>query len=216
MSQVQERNPVFKKNSSANSPQGVKKGEEKKRDYPRKTNRTPHLAQEKRLSDGTADVESNLKPILAQDAWEGLASIKLKARSQSLTRCPVFSRRQSLRRLCFSSEDPAVALLGENNAGTLGLGRRRRHRAGRRRERRWCVVVVVVAVHPLAQCPPPTPMGLEMDPLLHALSYFRRRKFQLCSDLCSQLLEKEPGDQVTKKPRAPAGQACVAPDRRTE
>ncbi|XP_032997347.1 tetratricopeptide repeat protein 8 [Lacerta agilis] len=39
-------------------------------------------------------------------------------------------------------------------------------------------------------------MGLEMDPLLHALSYFRRRKFQLCSDLCSQLLEKEPGDQA--------------------
>ncbi|XP_061467906.1 tetratricopeptide repeat protein 8 isoform X2 [Rhineura floridana] len=35
-----------------------------------------------------------------------------------------------------------------------------------------------------------------MDPLLHALSYFRRRKFQLCSDLCSQLLEKEPGDQA--------------------
>uniref|UniRef100_A0A2D4IRA7 Uncharacterized protein n=2 Tax=Micrurus TaxID=8634 RepID=A0A2D4IRA7_MICLE len=39
-------------------------------------------------------------------------------------------------------------------------------------------------------------MGLEMDPLLHALSYFRRRKFQLCSDLCSQVLEKEPGDQA--------------------
>ncbi|CAI5764374.1 repeat 8 [Podarcis lilfordi] len=39
-------------------------------------------------------------------------------------------------------------------------------------------------------------MGLDMDPLLHALSYFRRRKFQLCSDLCSQLLEKEPGDQA--------------------
>ncbi|KAM3855347.1 tetratricopeptide repeat protein 8 isoform 4-T4 [Vipera latastei] len=39
-------------------------------------------------------------------------------------------------------------------------------------------------------------MALEMDPLLHALSYFRRRKFQLCSDLCSQLLEKEPGDQA--------------------
>uniref|UniRef100_A0A8C5WMZ3 Uncharacterized protein n=1 Tax=Laticauda laticaudata TaxID=8630 RepID=A0A8C5WMZ3_LATLA len=39
-------------------------------------------------------------------------------------------------------------------------------------------------------------MALEMDPLLHALSYFRRRKFQLCSDLCSQVLEKEPGDQA--------------------
>ncbi|XP_048341733.1 tetratricopeptide repeat protein 8 isoform X2 [Sphaerodactylus townsendi] len=39
-------------------------------------------------------------------------------------------------------------------------------------------------------------MGVEMDPLLHAWSYFRRRKFQLCSDLCSQLLEKEPGDQA--------------------
>uniref|UniRef100_A0A8D0H055 Tetratricopeptide repeat domain 8 n=1 Tax=Sphenodon punctatus TaxID=8508 RepID=A0A8D0H055_SPHPU len=39
-------------------------------------------------------------------------------------------------------------------------------------------------------------MGLEMDPLLHAWSYFRRRKFQLCSDLCSQLLEKSPGEQA--------------------
>nr|XP_056707135.1 tetratricopeptide repeat protein 8 isoform X2 [Euleptes europaea] len=35
-----------------------------------------------------------------------------------------------------------------------------------------------------------------MDPLLHAWSYFRRRKFQLCSELCSKLLEKEPGDQA--------------------
>ncbi|ETE67387.1 Tetratricopeptide repeat protein 8, partial [Ophiophagus hannah] len=50
-------------------------------------------------------------------------------------------------------------------------------------------------------------MGLEMDPLLHALSYFRRRKFQLCSDLCSQVLEKEPGDQVTRRDRAEVG--CV-------
>ncbi|KAH0620437.1 hypothetical protein JD844_020889 [Phrynosoma platyrhinos] len=39
-------------------------------------------------------------------------------------------------------------------------------------------------------------MALEMDPLVHALSYFRRRKFQPCSDLCSQMLEKEPGDQA--------------------
>lgn len=39
-------------------------------------------------------------------------------------------------------------------------------------------------------------MGLEMEPLLQAWSYFRRRKFQLCADLCSQLLEKSPGHQV--------------------
>ncbi|XP_065449570.1 tetratricopeptide repeat protein 8 isoform X1 [Chrysemys picta bellii] len=38
-------------------------------------------------------------------------------------------------------------------------------------------------------------MGLEMEPLLQAWSYFRRRKFQLCADLCSQLLEKSPGHQ---------------------
>uniref|UniRef100_A0A8C8S8G0 Tetratricopeptide repeat domain 8 n=1 Tax=Pelusios castaneus TaxID=367368 RepID=A0A8C8S8G0_9SAUR len=40
-------------------------------------------------------------------------------------------------------------------------------------------------------------MGLEMEPLLQAWSYFRRRKFQLCADLCSQLLETSPGHQET-------------------
>ncbi|KAB0397533.1 hypothetical protein E2I00_016043, partial [Balaenoptera physalus] len=33
-------------------------------------------------------------------------------------------------------------------------------------------------------------MGLEMEPLLLAWSYFRHRKFQLCADLCMQMLEK--------------------------
>ncbi|XP_059675330.1 tetratricopeptide repeat protein 8 isoform X4 [Gavia stellata] len=36
-------------------------------------------------------------------------------------------------------------------------------------------------------------MGLE--PLFQAWSYFRRRKFRQCSDLCSQLLERPPGEQ---------------------
>ncbi|KAM6201741.1 tetratricopeptide repeat protein 8 isoform 5-T5 [Rhynchocyon petersi] len=35
-----------------------------------------------------------------------------------------------------------------------------------------------------------------MDPLLLAWSYFRRRKFQLCADLCTQMLEKSPYDQA--------------------
>lgn len=39
-------------------------------------------------------------------------------------------------------------------------------------------------------------MGSEMEPLLLAWSYFRRRKFQLCADLCTQMLEKSPYDQV--------------------
>ncbi|XP_029424477.1 tetratricopeptide repeat protein 8 isoform X2 [Nannospalax galili] len=39
-------------------------------------------------------------------------------------------------------------------------------------------------------------MGLEMEPLLLAWSYFRRRKFQLCADLCTQVLEKSPYDQA--------------------
>ncbi|XP_068110664.1 tetratricopeptide repeat protein 8 isoform X2 [Hyperolius riggenbachi] len=39
-------------------------------------------------------------------------------------------------------------------------------------------------------------MGLEMEPLLLALSYFRRRKFQQCVQLCSSILEKEPCDQA--------------------
>ncbi|XP_061853884.1 tetratricopeptide repeat protein 8 isoform X1 [Colius striatus] len=36
-------------------------------------------------------------------------------------------------------------------------------------------------------------MGLE--PLFQAWSYFRRRKFRQCSELCSQLLERPPGEQ---------------------
>nr|XP_051682146.1 tetratricopeptide repeat protein 8 isoform X5 [Oryctolagus cuniculus] len=39
-------------------------------------------------------------------------------------------------------------------------------------------------------------MGSEMEPLLLAWSYFRRRKFQLCADLCTQVLEKSPYDQA--------------------
>uniref|UniRef100_A0A8C5R561 Tetratricopeptide repeat domain 8 n=1 Tax=Leptobrachium leishanense TaxID=445787 RepID=A0A8C5R561_9ANUR len=37
--------------------------------------------------------------------------------------------------------------------------------------------------------------GLEMEPLLQAWSYFRRRKFEHCSQACSRILEKEPCDQ---------------------
>ncbi|KAE8586177.1 hypothetical protein XENTR_v10021579 [Xenopus tropicalis] len=39
-------------------------------------------------------------------------------------------------------------------------------------------------------------MGLETEPLLQAWSYFRRRKFELCSQTCSRILEQEPYDQV--------------------
>lgn len=39
-------------------------------------------------------------------------------------------------------------------------------------------------------------MGLELEPLFQAWSCFRRRKFRQCSDLCSQLLERPPGEQV--------------------
>ncbi|XP_018426566.1 PREDICTED: tetratricopeptide repeat protein 8 isoform X4 [Nanorana parkeri] len=39
-------------------------------------------------------------------------------------------------------------------------------------------------------------MGLEMEPLLQAWSYFRRRKLEQCSQLCGRILEKEPYDQV--------------------
>ncbi|XP_075568623.1 tetratricopeptide repeat protein 8 isoform X4 [Pelecanus crispus] len=39
-------------------------------------------------------------------------------------------------------------------------------------------------------------MGLELEPLFQAWSYFRRRKFRQCSDLCSQLLEQPPGEQA--------------------
>ncbi|XP_038967994.1 tetratricopeptide repeat protein 8 isoform X4 [Rattus norvegicus] len=39
-------------------------------------------------------------------------------------------------------------------------------------------------------------MGSEMEPLFRAWSYFRRRKFQLCADLCTQMLEKSPYDQA--------------------
>ncbi|XP_058423502.1 tetratricopeptide repeat protein 8 isoform X3 [Diceros bicornis minor] len=39
-------------------------------------------------------------------------------------------------------------------------------------------------------------MGSEMEPLFLAWSYFRRRKFQLCADLCTQMLEKSPYDQA--------------------
>lgn len=38
--------------------------------------------------------------------------------------------------------------------------------------------------------------GMGLDPLFQAWSYFRRRKFRQCSELCSELLERPPGEQV--------------------
>uniref|UniRef100_A0A4W3GTW3 Tetratricopeptide repeat domain 8 n=3 Tax=Callorhinchus milii TaxID=7868 RepID=A0A4W3GTW3_CALMI len=41
-----------------------------------------------------------------------------------------------------------------------------------------------------------TPCSGDMDPLFMACSYFRRRKFQLCAEICTALLEKNPYDQA--------------------
>ena len=38
-----------------------------------------------------------------------------------------------------------------------------------------------------------------MDPLFLAYSFYRRRKFEASVELCSQLLEKNPYDQVPLK-----------------
>lgn len=53
-------------------------------------------------------------------------------------------------------------------------------------------------------------MGSEMEPLLRAWSYFRRRKFQLCADLCTQMLEKSPYDQVPADPRQSVNSLAMA------
>lgn len=36
-----------------------------------------------------------------------------------------------------------------------------------------------------------------MDPLFLAYSYYRRKKYEQCTEICTQLLEKNPYDQVT-------------------
>lgn len=38
--------------------------------------------------------------------------------------------------------------------------------------------------------------GLQMDPMFLAMSFFRRRKFEECAEVCTQLLKKNPYDQV--------------------
>ncbi|XP_050404993.1 tetratricopeptide repeat protein 8 [Patella vulgata] len=50
-----------------------------------------------------------------------------------------------------------------------------------------------------------------MDPMFLAYSYFRRRKYQKCDEICSQLLEKNPYDQSAwaLKTRALTGQVYV-------
>lgn len=52
---------------------------------------------------------------------------------------------------------------------------------------------------------PSAAMAPEMEPLFLAWSYFRRRKFQLCAALCTQMLEKSPYDQVPASPHRPCG-----------
>ena len=37
---------------------------------------------------------------------------------------------------------------------------------------------------------------MQMDPLFLALSFHRRRKFEECAEVCTQLLKKNPYDQV--------------------
>ena len=39
-------------------------------------------------------------------------------------------------------------------------------------------------------------LKLAMDPLFLAYSYFRRKKYEQCTEICTQLLEKNPYDQV--------------------
>ena len=38
--------------------------------------------------------------------------------------------------------------------------------------------------------------GMQMDRLFLAMSFFRRRKFEECAEVCTQLLQKNPYDQV--------------------
>lgn len=38
--------------------------------------------------------------------------------------------------------------------------------------------------------------GMQMDPLFLAMSFYRRRKFEECAEVCTQLLKKNPYDQV--------------------
>lgn len=50
-----------------------------------------------------------------------------------------------------------------------------------------------------------------MDPLFLAYSYYRRKKYEQCTEICTQLLEKNPYDQAawTLKTRALTGQVYV-------
>ena len=43
---------------------------------------------------------------------------------------------------------------------------------------------------------PTEAMEVTMDPLFLAWSYFRRRKLQQCSDICTKILQDNPYDQV--------------------
>ena len=38
--------------------------------------------------------------------------------------------------------------------------------------------------------------AMQMDPLFLAMSFYRRRKFEECAEVCTQLLKKNPYDQV--------------------
>ena len=53
-----------------------------------------------------------------------------------------------------------------------------------------------------------------MDPLFLAYSYFRRRKFERCVALCTQVLEKNPYDQVNNTSNA-FNDSCPGPSRST-
>jgi hypothetical protein len=41
------------------------------------------------------------------------------------------------------------------------------------------------------------PNKMELDPLFMASKFFRRRKFEECGKLCSEVLEKSPYDLVS-------------------
>lgn len=71
--------------------------------------------------------------------------------------------------------------------------------------RLWLLDPALPGPAPVLRGPRSVAMGSEMEPLLLAWSYFRRRKFQLCADLCTQMLEKSPYDQVPAGPRQPCG-----------
>lgn len=58
-----------------------------------------------------------------------------------------------------------------------------------------CLCVLIIVYHTYVFCM--FIQEMKLDPFFEALSLYQRRNYEKCAEICTELLEKDPYDQVS-------------------